>query len=189
MKKIDFNKEWLFSLNGKEKIKVDVPYDFSIVQKRSKDAPSGLDGGYFPGGLGEYEKSFKAKKGKKYFLLFEGVFGIAEIFINANSVFVNKYGYNAFVVDLSDFIRYDRDNLVYVRVNNRHQPNARWYSGSGIYRDVSLYESDESYIEVNGIHVLTDSVENDVAYMSANVSFYSAKNQGGCLVAFLFHTS
>ena len=181
MKKIDFNKEWLFSLNGKEKIKVDVPYDFSIVQKRSKDAPSGLDGGYFPGGLGEYEKSFKARKGKKYFLLFEGVFGIAEIFINANSVFVNKYGYNAFVVDLSDFIRYDRDNLVYVRVNNRHQPNARWYSGSGIYRDVSLYESDESYIEVNGIHVLTDSVENDVAYMSANVSFYSAKNQEGCL--------
>ena len=69
MKKIDFNKGWEFCLNdGKDWSqefgalngnKIDLPFDFSIIQERMADAPSGSSGGFFQGGVGKYEKSFK----------------------------------------------------------------------------------------------------------------------------------
>ena len=105
MKKINFNNGWKFRLNEKEWRRIDLPHDFSIEQERSKDAPSGSSGGFFLGGVGEYEKSFVAKRGKKYFFICEGSFGISEVFINANSVYINKYGYNPFTVDLTDLLR------------------------------------------------------------------------------------
>jgi beta-galactosidase len=80
MKKVNFNKDWRFVLNDgldwDAKIEkwdevVDLPHDFSIIQKRRPDSPTGAHGGFFQGGVGKYQKTFKAKKGKKYFIVWE----------------------------------------------------------------------------------------------------------------------
>ena len=126
MKKINFNKDWLFTLDGCDSVKVDIPHDFSIGRERRENALSGGAGGFFQGGYGVYEKTFTAKKNKKYFFMCDGSFGITEIRINNNLVYINKYGYNTFVADLTDYLRYNEENALAVRVNNKWQPNARY---------------------------------------------------------------
>lgn len=181
MKKINFNKNWLFSLNDGEKTEIDLPHDFSIIQKRLPDAKSNQHGGFFQGGLGEYKKTFKAKKNKKYFFMCDGSFGLTEMYINYNSVFINKYPYNTFYVDITDFLRYDKENLITVVVNNRHQPNARWYTGAGIYRDTYLLECDNAYFSPLGIFVKTDEVQNNTAYMTVECDVFTDKKCEGVL--------
>ena len=189
MKKINFNKGWTFCLNdGKDwsaglNIQngniIDLPFDFSIIQERKADAPSGASGGFFQGGVGKYSKSFKAKKGKKYFFMCDGSFGITDVFINSNQAYTNTYGYNSFYVDLTEYLRYDKENEFLIRVNNKALPNARWYAGSGIYRDVFLCECDASCFHPFGPFVTTESVFGDTAYMSCEISVLSDKKAEG----------
>lgn len=175
MRKINFNENWLFSLNDGEKTEICLPHDFSICQERRADAKSNQHGGFFKGGIGRYEKAFKVKKNEKYFFMCDGSFGLTEVFINDNSVFINKYPYNTFYVDLTDFLRYDKDNIIVIEVNNSHQPNARWYTGAGIYRDTYLLECDIAYLSPLGMFVKTDAIQGDTAYMTLELDAFSEK--------------
>ena len=187
MKKINFNKGWEFCLNdGKDwdarfesEYTVDLPYDFSIIQKRTPNAPSGGSGGYFQCGVGKYRKTFLAKKNKKYFFLCDGAFGVTDVFINSSIAYTNKYGYNSFFVDMTELLRYDKENEILIRVSNQSQPNARWYSGSGIYRDTFICECDDAYIHPFGTFVKTDNVFGKTAYLTAEASVYSSKKVNG----------
>ena len=181
MKKINFNLGWQFCLNdGKDWDKafesecvVDLPHDFSIIQERSKDAPSGASGGFFKCGVGKYQKTFKAKKNKNYFLMCDGAFGTTDVFVNANIAYTNKYGYNSFLVPMTEFLRYDKENEILIRVNNNAQPNARWYAGSGLYRDVFLCEVDSEFIHPSGTFVKTENTIGDTAYLEAETIIVS----------------
>lgn len=181
MKKINFNKSWLFSLNDGDKSEISLPHDFSICQPRNPENKSNKHGGFFSGGVGTYEKTFKAKKNKKYFFMCDGSFGLTEIYINANSVFINKYPYNTFYIELTDFLRYDKDNEIKIVVDNTHQPNARWYTGAGIYRDTYLLECGDTYFSPLGLFVKTESIQNDTAYMSVECDVFSDKKGEGVL--------
>jgi len=181
MKKICFNTGWSFSLNGEARGLVDLPHDYSIDQPRSADATSCAHGGFFQGGIGQYENHFVPKKNKKYFFMCDGSFGITEVFINENLVYINKYGYNSFYADLTDFLRYGAENKITVRVNNTSLPNARWYTGSGIYRDAFLCECDRAYLHPFGPYVYTEQILDGVAYLNSDVSFFSYKNGEGVL--------
>ena len=181
MKKINFNRGWDFCLNdGKDWDKafegecvVDLPHDFSIIQERSENAPSGASGGFFKCGVGKYKKSFKAKKNKKYFLMCDGAFGITDVFVNASIACTNSYGYNSFLVDTTKYLRYDKENEIIIRVNNSAQPNARWYAGSGLYRDVFLCEADSEFIHPSGTFVTTKYTLDDTAYLEAEAIIVS----------------
>ena len=195
MKKINFNKDWHFCLNDgrdwdarieKWDATVDLPHDFSFIQKRVADAPSSQHGGYFQGGVGKYQKTFKAKKNKKYFVICDGSYGVTDVYINANAIYTNKYGYNSFFVDLSEYLRYDKENEILIRVNDSALPNTRWYSGAGLFRDVFLCECDSTYIHPYGCFVTTDSVFGSCAYMNAQVSVYSDKNQEGVVEFYVY---
>lgn len=188
MKKVNFNKGWHFCLNDgldwDAKMErwdciVDLPHDFSFIQPRKKDAPSGAHGGFFQGGVAEYKKNFKAKRGKKYFVICDGAYGLTDIFINANAIYTNKYGYNSFFVELTDFLRYDRENELLFRVNNTLLPNTRWYSGAGLYRDVFLCECNSTYIHPYGTFVHTDSIIENTAYLNVETTVYSDKRAEG----------
>ena len=181
MKKICFNEGWSFSLNGEAMGLVNIPHDYSIDQPRSADAPACAHGGFFKGGIGRYEKYFSPKKNKKYFFMCDGSFGITEVFINENLVYINKYGYNSFYADLTDYLRYGVENKITVRVNNTSLPNARWYTGSGIYRDVFLCECDSAYLHPFGPYVYTEHILDGVAYLNSDISFFSYKNGEGVL--------
>lgn len=189
MKKVNFNKGWSFTLNDEKQETVDLPHDFSISQQRRADAPSGGDGGFFAGGYGEYEKRFVTKRRKRYFFMCDGAFGITEVFVNANTAFINKYGYNGFYTEITDFLRYDKENVITVRVNNKHVPSSRWYSGSGLYRDVYLCECDGAYICPFGAFVSTEAVLGSDAYMKAELSFYAEKNGEGVVDFEVFEDS
>ena len=178
MKKTRFNEGWDFILNGERKGTVTLPHDFSISQPRSKDAPSGPDGGYFPGGYGEYNKLFRSTPNRTV-LLFDGSFGITEVYVNDNLAAINRYGYNGFAVDVTDYVADGEDNRLNVRVNNKWQPNARWYTGSGLYRDVFLCESDSSYIDPYGLFVATAEVVDTTARMTAEVIYHAEKKGAG----------
>ena len=188
MKKINFNKSWHFVLNDgldwDAKIEkwdevVDLPHDFSIIQPRCEAAPSGAHGGFFQGGVGKYKKSFKAKRKKKYFILCDGAFGITDLYINSNVAYTNHYGYNPFFVDITNYLRYDKENEILFRVNNTALPNSRWYSGAGIYRDVYLCECGDVYIHPYGTFVRSENMFGSTAYMCAEVSVYAEKNEKG----------
>lgn len=183
MKKINFNSDWSFRLNDGEAKNVHLPHDFSIDRERLADAPSAGAGGFFQGGYGVYEKSFRAKRGKKHFFMCDGSFGITEILINCNLVYINKYGYNCFYADLTEYLRYDRDNVLTVRVNNKWQPNARWYTGSGLYRDTFLCLSDEAYLDPYGPFIYTKSIKDKTAYMGAEIRYHSnIRGEGELLI-------
>ena len=130
MHKQDFNKGWLFQLNEGAQVSVDLPHDFSIIQKRSADSPAGWGNGYFQGGVGDYEKKLfvpEEWKGKTLILEFEGVYMNATVRINDDIVTRQPYGYTTFHCDISFHLKFGQDNSIHVHVNNSAQPNCRWY--------------------------------------------------------------
>ncbi|RYZ56022.1 MAG: glycoside hydrolase family 2, partial [Chitinophagaceae bacterium] len=119
---------------------LNLPHDWSIEGTFSKDHPAGTGGGALPGGLGWYRKTFTlplTAKGKKTVITFDGVYSNSEVFINGQSLGVRPNGYISFQYDLTPHLKYGAEkNVIAVKVDNSQQPNSRWYSGSGIYRNV-----------------------------------------------------
>ena len=77
-------------------------------------------------------------------LSFDGVYMDCDILLNGDKICSHAYGYTAFYASLTGRIRPGRNELM---VHIRHQsPNSRWYSGSGIFRDVFLLELPENHI-------------------------------------------
>ena len=70
-------------------------------------------------------------------ILFEGVYMDSTVYVNGQKAGGHGYGYTSFYVDITPYLT-EGDNVIAVRVNNSLQPNSRWYTGSGIYRDVYL---------------------------------------------------
>ncbi len=172
MKKIDFNEKWQFSLNGSVETSVDLPYDFSIIQERTPDSKGGASNGWYPGGNGEYKKSFiltSDQLNNTYLLQIEGSYGFTEVYINNNLVVQHPHGYTEFFADLTPFI-VEGENCVQISVANDMMPNSRWYSGSGLYRRVWLLEGCGGYIHPWGVCITTkgDKAVFDVSTVGAD---------------------
>ncbi len=135
--KMLFDSGWQFTRNGKT-INVDLPHDWDIYEAPNPaTGATGTGGGWYPGGKGEYRKTFKTPDAEIVKLHFEGVYQKAEVFVNGQKAGQHAYGYTPFTIDITPYVYRDkRDNEVVVKVNNSEQPNCRWYSGSGIYRHV-----------------------------------------------------
>ncbi len=173
---LNFGKDWKFQLgniSGAEAVKFDdsswrklnVPHDWSIEGQFSEKNPSTPEGGALPGGIGWYRKSFQVSeqdlKGL-VFIDFDGVYQNSEVWINGHSVGKRFYGYSSFRYELTPFL-VAGDNLIAVKVDNSTQPNSRWYSGSGIYRNVWLVTTGKTYIDHWGTFVTTPEVSDAMA--------------------------
>ncbi len=177
MQLIKFNKDWTFEkADGNSQLKafqgesgaipVTLPYDAMIREKRTADCPAGAQSGFYPGGVYTYEKSFfapEAWKTQDAALEFEGIYGRTRVWINGALAGTNRNGYMGFTVDLKPWILYGQENSIKVEVDNSCQPNSRWYTGSGIYRDVNLLLGTEVYIPRDRLRITTLSVREDVA--------------------------
>jgi beta-galactosidase len=150
---IDFNPDWKFILSDPEGAEgpgfadegwriLDLPHDWSVEGEFSPGHPAGIAGGALPGGIGWYRKSFPGRQeweGKDVFIEFDGVYRNSEVWINGTSLGMRPNGYISFRYELTGHLYTDgRENVLAVRVDNSQQPNSRWYSGSGIYRQVRL---------------------------------------------------
>jgi beta-galactosidase len=158
---------------------VDLPHDWSIHLDFDKDAPSGRAGGFLPTGVGWYRKAFnvpEADRGRGVAVEFEGIREHGEVFINGHSLGERPYGYTSVVYDMTPYLHFGGEaNVLAVRVDNSHQPNSRWYAGSGIYRHSWLLVTDGLHIPQWGTYATTPQAGPDGATVSIAVQVV---NQG-----------
>lgn len=186
---VSFNDNWKFylwdnvnaqseNLNDASWRKLNLPHDWSIELPFDSTSPTGTGGGALRGGLGWYRKTFtvpSSLKGKKIFIDFDGVYMNSEVFINGHSLGVRPNGYISFRYDLTPYLGYDSENAIMVKVDNSKQPNSRWYSGSGIYRNVWLVTVNNIYVDKWGTQITTPNV----SAQSSDVVITSTINNAG----------
>jgi len=157
---------------------LNLPHDWSIEGEFSETAPAGTGGGALPGGTGWYRKSFTiptTSKGKLIFIEFDGVYRNSEVWINGHYLGKRPYGYSTFEYELTPHLIYGaKPNVIEVKVDNSQQPNSRWYSGSGIYRNVWLTTLDPFHIEHWGTYVTTPDVTEQSAAVVVKTRVNSA---------------
>lgn len=182
--RIQFNDSWRFELSDSSEFSkvsfndsqwrlLDLPHDWSIEGRFEKDNPAGIGGGALPGGTGWYRKSFElpAKDSlKRIYITFDGVYHNSEVYINGHLLGKRPNGYIGFQYDLSNYLNFDgTPNLLAVRADNSDQPNSRWYSGSGIYRNVWLEKTNPIHINFWGTYITTNTVSEESAEVEVSI--------------------
>ena len=191
-----FNTEWKFILDsivGAEIPEyddlswrtVDLPHDWSIedlsgedsedqIGSFSKNSPgNGNSTGHVIGGTGWYRKSFtldKEDEGKTAILNFDGVYLETEVWVNGEKVGIHKNGYTPFWFDITSLLNATgKTNVVAVKVDNIGR-NSRWYSGSGIYRNVHLTLTQPVHVAVWGVNITTPEINEKIAVVDLEVT-------------------
>lgn len=151
---------YLFDDDGWRQL--DLPHDWSIEGDFNVNNPATPGGGALPGGIGWYRKTFSvpaSDRGKNIYIEFDGIYRMGEVWINGHYLGKRPYGYSSFRHELTRYLYYgDTPNVVSVRVDNSLQPNSRWYSGSGIYRNVWLVKTGTIAVDHWGTFVTTPVV-------------------------------
>lgn len=149
---------------------VDLPHDWSIRQHLSPTLASAQ--GYLPGGIAWYRKTIhiaEEKKGQKAYLYFEGVYNHSEVYVNGQLLGKRPNGYISFMYDASPHIKIGEDNVIAVRVDHSKDADSRWYTGSGIYRDVWLIHANPIHIAQWGVFAFPESIADRSASLKVEV--------------------
>lgn len=188
----NFGKGWRFHLGDVHDVgklnfddsswrELNLPHDWSIEGEFSKDHPATAGGGALPGGIGWYRKVFTIPEGdsaKLVFIDFDGVYQNSEVWINDHYLGKRPYGYSSFRYELTPYLNYDKmPNLIAVKVDNSLQPNSRWYSGSGIYRNVWLVTTEKIFVEHWGTYVTTPQVTREMAKVNVKTQLGNRLNK------------
>lgn len=166
------NDDWKFTLNDVRDgqfvtlddsrwQQVSLPHDWSV--KGQLSPANAACTGYLPGGIGWYRKTIDIpadKKGQKVYLYFEGVYNRSEVFLNGQSLARRPNGYISFMVDATPYIQFGKENLIAVRVDHSQYADSRWYTGSGIYRDVWMVYASPVHIAQWGVYAYPEKVKN-----------------------------
>ena len=170
----NFNEGWKFHLgNATEAAQpkfddsqwrpLTLPHDWSIEGEFSDKNPATAGGGALPGGIGWYRKSFRlpaSDSSKLLFVEFDGIYRNSEVWINGKYLGKRPYGYSSFRYELTPYLNFgDKPNVISVKVDNSQQPNSRWYSGSGIYRNVWLVKTSPVAVDHWGTFVTTPRID------------------------------
>ena len=176
-----FNDGWLFQLGDEEDSyrpeyadstwrHLSLPHDWSIEGTYSPDLASGT--GYLPGGVAWYRKHFNHRASvapEKTYIYFEGVYNRSDVYVNGHHLGNRPNGYVSFMYDLTPYLK-EGDNVVSVRVDHSRYADSRYYTGSGIYRDVYLVKSPATHIAQWGVGFETESVKGKKAKVKARVA-------------------
>ncbi|WP_193372057.1 sugar-binding domain-containing protein, partial [Pedobacter agri] len=164
-----FNKDWKFFLGDEPGAKspafidakwrkLTLPHDWSIEGEFDEKNPAKPEGGGLPTGIGWYRKEFTAPANFESRLItieFDGVYKNSEVWVNGKYLGKRPYGYASFSYEISKFLKAGK-NIIAVKVDNSAQPDARWYSGSGIYRNVWLTSTAKVAVAKWGTFVTAD---------------------------------
>ncbi len=146
-----------------------LPHDWSVESAPSQELASCT--GYLPGGIGWYRKTFRVDDdAARYYIYFEGVYNRSDVYLNGHLLGHRPNGYVSFMYDLTPYLNREGDNVIAVRVDHSRYADSRWYTGSGIYRDVYLIAAPDVHLSQWGVAYraakLTDrsaTIEVDVA--------------------------
>lgn len=124
---------------------VDLPHDYLIY---NADA-------LYENADGWYRRTLDVPQAwleKEVILRFDGVYMDCDVLLNGEVVCTHHYGYTCFDVPLTAL--HEGENTLHVHIRHT-SPNSRWYSGAGIYRDVTLHVLDKRHIVLDGTYVTT----------------------------------
>ena len=156
---------------------VSVPHDWSIEDRPDgsppfdRNAVSGQDAGYLPGGIGWYRRhlALDAREAAQTVQVrFEAIYMDADVWINGEHVAKHHYGYSAFTVDLTGKV-HAGDNVLAIRVDHA-DPSSRWYAGSGLIRPATLELLPPVHIEPDSIQVTTPVATSERGEVNAKLA-------------------
>ncbi len=144
---------------------IDLPHDWAVeLPFVYHTAFNVMAHGYKPVGarfpessIGWYRKHFtidNSNKDKRHLLKFDGIFRNAKCWINGFYLGDNESGYVGVDYDITDFIKYNQDNVVVIRVDAT-QYEGWFYEGAGIYRHVWLEHYNDVHLSEDGIYAST----------------------------------
>jgi len=193
----DFNNGWKFHLGDVPHAQdpifddsgwrdLNLPHDWSIEGSFSESHPATTGGGALPGGVGWYRKRFTSPESRPAgpaFIEFDGIYQDGEVWINGRSLGRRPNGYSSARYELTPHLRTDgMPNTLAVRVDNSRQPNSRWYSGSGIYRNVRIVITDSVAIDHWGVFITTPEISEKSAVVSIKTVVRNAAKRERAIV-------
>ncbi|RDC58652.1 DUF4982 domain-containing protein [Pedobacter chinensis] len=195
-----FNKNWKFFLGDEPGAKSPVysdlkwrrltlPHDWSIEGEFDEKNPAKPEGGGLPTGIGWYRKEFTAPADFQNRLItieFDGVYKNSEVWINGHYLGKRPYGYSSFSYEISKFLKPGK-NIIAVKVDNSAQPDSRWYSGSGIYRNVWLTSTSKVAVAKWGVFVTADA--SGKVDIQTQIQNKTLKSQSVIVVSLIYDTS
>ena len=155
-----FNAEWRFNLaddstayrpdfNDSRWRPLTLPHDWSVESAPSQALASCT--GYLPGGIGWYRKHFTVNdEAARHYIYFEGVYNRSDVYLNGHHLGHRPNGYVSFMYDLTPYLK-KGENVIAVRVDHSRYADSRWYTGSGIYRDVYLVSAPDMHLSQWGV--------------------------------------
>lgn len=183
------NDSWFFKLNDikdgqrltqfdRSFQRVELPHDWSVKQTLNPSLASAT--GYLPGGIGWYYKVLNIPKediNKKISIYFEGVYNRSDVYINGQLLGHRPNGYVSFMYDVTEHLKFGEDNVIAVRVDHSQDADSRWYTGSGIYRDVWLVKAEPIHIDLWGVYCYPE-LSKDAGTLQIELNLVNDLNQG-----------
>ena len=196
-----FNAQWQFELKDDSAAvnnnyddqkwrKLDLPHDWSIEGRLSPTLASCT--GYLPGGVAWYRKHFTFANGKisdtqlskeanaRTYIYFEGVYNRSEVYLNGHLLGVRPSGFASCLYDMTPYLK-EGDNVLSVRVDHSRHADSRWYTGSGIYRDVWVVTAPEVHLAQWGTGYITTKMSKSQATVEVDVAVNNASAAKGAL--------
>lgn len=139
---------WEFAKGKPERFSpIEIPHDWLISDTKN----------LYESGIGWYRRELDAsflQEGQRLFLRFDGVYMDSVLYVSGEQAGEWKYGYTAFEYDITDFISRTDISIILLKVTYQ-APNARWYTGAGLYRDVTLKIKNACHFVSDGIYITT----------------------------------
>ncbi|MBR4846115.1 MAG: glycoside hydrolase family 2 [Bacteroidaceae bacterium] len=173
-----FNNDWRFiQEDAKDAVlptfddskwrRLELPHDWSIEGQMSPTLASCT--GYLPGGIGWYRKTFEInEKNKHHYIYFEGVYNRSEVYLNGQLLGKRPNGYISFMYDMTPYLK-EGKNVLAVRVDHSRYADSRWYTGSGIYRDVWMVKAGDLHFAQWGVSWQATKITNSQAIVKVNM--------------------
>lgn len=183
MQRYDLNKNWEYLESGLQNPlmvgmlqgwkKTDLPHDYATEKPRSPEAVTGQDEGFMACAGLYYRKSFVVEPeavGKRFWLEFEGVAGITQVWVNKKPAAKHTNPYTGFWFEVTDLL-HEGENEISLYTDNRAKPNSRWYVGCGVYRHVWLYLAEQAGVLPHGLRVTTSRLDGSMATLDIQAQF------------------
>jgi beta-galactosidase len=189
-----FNDDWKFHLGDAPSSEqpsaadrdwraLSLPHDWAIEGPYSEQWASAT--AFLPGGVGWYRKTFAVPadfRNKKVFIYFDGVYKNSEVWLNGHSLGKRPSGFASFQYELTPYLKTAGPNVLAVRVDHHEAADSRWYTGSGIYRNVYLLATAPVHIRPWGVAFTTPAVSASAATGRVAVTFTNASAKAATVV-------
>lgn len=154
----------------------DLPHDVQILKERDPAAPSEDNEGWTQGAAVFYKKEFVLEPettGDRFWLEFEGIAGICEIWVNGVFLAKHRNPYTGVLREVTALV-HPGENTIQVHLDSRMKPSSRWYVGTGLYRSVWLHRAGPVSVLPGALRVITTALEGNRAQIEVRAQLSGA---------------